>query len=140
MATITSLGPMQHDATGCSRRVHVQSSLAPLRGSLRFYSTQPPYAPLQHVPQQSQKLSELLLQRPGISEMDITLASSRYGMLGTAAACADLSTEAWLAGPACAGEALLILAGPPRQAFICSSSVSSSTNGTATAASAGTGH
>lgn len=63
MATITSLGPMQHDATGCSRRVHVQSSLAPLRGSLRFYNTQPPYAPLQHVPQQSQKLSELLLVR-----------------------------------------------------------------------------
>ena len=136
MATITSLGPMEHDATGRSRRVHVQSSLAPLPGSVRFYSTHPPYAPLQQVPQQSQNLSELLLQRPGTSAMDITLASSRYGMLGTAAACADLTTEAWLAGPACAGEALLILGGPPRQAFICSSSVSSSTNGTATATSA----
>mgnify|MGYP001807501566 CR=1 FL=1 len=136
MATITSVGPMQHDATGCSRRVRVQSSLAPLPASVRFYSTQPPYAPLQQVSEQSQKLSELLLQRPGTSEMDITLASSRYGMLGTAAACADLTTEAWLAGPACAGESLLILAGPPRQAFICSSSVSSSTNSTAAAASA----
>jgi len=128
MATITSLGQMQQDATGCARQVRVQSSLAPLPGSVRFYSNTQPFAPLQRVPQRSQELAELLLQRPGDSDTDIILASSRYAMLGTAAAAADLSTEAWLAGPACVEEALLILSGPPKQAFICSSSVSTSSN------------
>jgi len=135
LATIVSLGQVQKDATGCNRQVRLQSSLAPLPGSVCFYSKTQPFQSLQHVPQQSLKLSELLLQRPGASEVDITLASSRYGMFGTAAASAGLSSEAWLAGLDCAGEALRILAGSPRQAFICSSIGRSSSN-TAAARSA----
>jgi hypothetical protein len=119
----------QHGDTGCSRQVRLQSSLAPLPGSVRFCSITPPHNQLQRVPQQSQKLAELLLQQSGVSTMDVTLASSRYGMLGTAAAAADLSTEAWLAGPACGDEALRILAGPPKQAFICSSRSSNTAAG-----------
>jgi len=41
---------------------------------------------------------------------------------------ADMSSEAWLAGPGCAAEAIdIIIAGPPRQALICNSSSSSNT-------------
>ena len=94
MATITSVGPMQRSDTGCHRQVGVQSSLAPLQGSVRFYSSTPPFKPLQRVPQQSKRLSELLLQQSGASDAHVTLASSRYGMFGTAAASADLSSEA----------------------------------------------
>ena len=136
MATIVSLGPMQHDYTGCSRQVRVQSSLAPLPGSVRFYSSTRPFKALTDVPQQSLKLSEQLLTRSGVSELTLTLSSSRYGMLGTASSAAGISTEAWLAGPNCADDALRILAGPVRQAFICSSSHSSKASNTAATRSA----
>jgi len=62
MATIISLGQVQQDATGCNRQVCVQSTLAPLHGSVRFYSKARPFQPLQHVPQQSQQLARHDLQ------------------------------------------------------------------------------
>lgn len=119
-ATIISLGPMQQDAAGRIRQARVLSSRTPLPGYVRFYSKMAPYTPLalQRAPQQSQQLSEQLLQHFGVSEMSITLASSRFGMFGSAAAAAGLASEAGLAGTNCCAAAMGVLAGPPKQAFI----------------------
>lgn len=89
------------------------SNTAPLPGSVRFYSKSPPYQLLTRVLQASKQHAELLLLQSGISECSITLKSSRYGMFDTAAAAADLSSKAWLAGPGCRQEVLRILAGRP---------------------------
>lgn len=134
MATITL--QIQQDATGCSRRVCVLSSLAPLAGSKRFYNSTPQFKALQRVPQHSLSSLSICLHGPGVFELIITLSSFRYAMLGNAAAAAGISSEAWLAGPNCADCALCILAGPMRQSFIYSNSSSSKTSNTAATMSA----
>jgi len=118
LSSISSLGPLQRDGSGCNRQVHVVSSNAPLPGSVRYYSNSHPHARLQRVPRLSTERVALLLQQTGVSKSSMTLASSRHGMFGTAAAACGLSSEAWLAGPDCGAEALRILAGPPKQAFL----------------------
>jgi hypothetical protein len=68
--------------------------------SLAKHGYMHPYSACHTVLLKSRQHSELLLQRPGISLMTIRLTSSCCSMLGTAAASAELSSEAWLAGPA----------------------------------------
>jgi len=90
---------------------------------------------MQDVPPPSRQRAQLLLHQSSVAASSITLTSFRFGMFGTAAA--DLSSEAWLVGPGCAANAMSILAGPPRQAFVCSSSGGPPLNGSSSAISRG---
>jgi hypothetical protein len=106
----------------------VLSSNTPLAGSLRFYS-KTTCRPLQRIPQASKQRAEALYIMPGTTTVRITLQASRYAMLGTPAAAAGLTSEAWLAGTGdqVLDSALRLLAGPARQLYLCGSSSSTHT-------------
>lgn len=77
---------------------------------------------LVRVPKASQQLAAQLAQQSGTTQCTMSLSSSRYGLFGTAAARAGITTEAWLAGDNSAVLAMQALAGPPRQTCVLDSS------------------
>lgn len=124
LSTLVSAAPLKPSSRGCSRQVQLLANAAPIPGTLRFYSRSS-FKPVTRLPRTSLELAAALSQQAGTTVSTQTLSSSRYGMLGTPAAAAGITTEAWLAGSTCIQEAMQVLAGLPRQVYLLSAGDSS---------------
>lgn len=116
--TITSLENIQQDSTCTFRGVQAEMDLAPVAGSLCFYSRST-FKQLVRPPKPSLQLAKQLYELPGAELSTIVLSSRRHNMFGSPAAAAGLATEAWCIGETVSiASALQALAQSPKQDYL----------------------
>lgn len=119
-ATIHSLDAITKP--GMLRQAQLLVADCPIANSLVYYSSST-FRRLQRVPKETLQVAQQLYQQSSSQLISVTLNSSRWGMVGSPAAAAGKATEAWVAGPDAAQQALAALQQqPPKQAYLLVSS------------------